>query len=150
MQFNSIGLNLSTKSTVDDNTKKIIDTAKELFAVQGYTSVTGAKIKGSSGIEHVADVAATKNSGRERVLIKLTSEGSISDILRTSVVASDLKATETIIISTAELSEEAQKLAKSCEITCYWCKDATEVATKLTPDLVSKRLESQVEVQAPA
>jgi DNA-binding PadR family transcriptional regulator len=150
LQFNSVNLDLNPKVAEDETTKKIIDTARELFSVQGYTSVVGAKIKGSSGTDHATDVAATKNSGKERILIKLSTDGSIGDILRTFVMSGDLKATETIIISTAPISEEAQRLAKSFEITTYSCKDATEVASKLTPVLVEKRLNTQIETQIPA
>jgi DNA-binding PadR family transcriptional regulator len=148
LQFTSLNLDLNPKIAESETNRKIIETAKELFSVQGYTAVIGAKIKGSSGFEHATDVAATKSSGKERVLIKLSDGNTLFDILRTCVMASDLKATETIIISTMQLSEEAFRLAKSCGVTMYWCKDAAEVASKLTPDLVAKKLASEQQVPA--
>jgi DNA-binding PadR family transcriptional regulator len=138
MQFNSAKIELNPKTSEEkERNVPINETAKELFTVQGYTAVVGARIKGASGIEHTTDVAAT--NGKDRVLIKVSSEGSISDVLRTSVMSSDLRATETIIIATCSISEETLRLAKTCGITMYSCKDATEVASKLTPDLVARK-----------
>ncbi len=140
IQFNTSKLNLNPKTPGEiERTAKITETAKELFTVQGYTAVIGAKLKGASGIEHTTDVAATNGAGKERVLIKISTGSTIADILRTSVMSSDLKATETIIIATGETTEEAIRLAKSCGITLYSCRDEAEVAANLTPDLVAKR-----------
>jgi DNA-binding PadR family transcriptional regulator len=140
IQFNTSKVNLNPKTPGEiERTAKITETAKELFTVQGYTAVIGAKLKGASGIEHTTDVAATNGAGKDRVLIKISTENTIADILRTSVMSSDLKATETMIIATGEITEEAIRLAKSCGITLYSCRDEAEVAANLTPDLVAKR-----------
>jgi DNA-binding PadR family transcriptional regulator len=131
--------------------KEMIETAKEIYKVQGYTAVVGAKLKGASGIEHSTDVAATRGGGKERILIKLSNKGdTVDDVLRTCVVSNDLHATETIMICTCEIADEVTRLAKSCGITLYSCKDAAEVATKLTADLVAKQAAKPQLQQVPA
>jgi DNA-binding PadR family transcriptional regulator len=152
MQFNSLHMVLNSKPSHDvEETQKMTETAKELFTVQGYTAVMGAKIRSASGVEHVADVAATNAGGKERVLIKITTEPSlVAEVLKTSVMASDLRATDTIVIATHETTDEVEKLAKSCGVKIYSCKDAAEVASKLTPDLVAKKTSQAEAPKAPA
>ncbi len=143
MQFIRAKLDLNPETGENgQNFERTLGLVKEIFLAQGYTAATNARLKGNSGTEHRIDLAAARKNGSERVVVKVISGESgatIDDVLRTVVMANDLLATRTIIVSTP-IADGVAKLSKSYGIFVYVGSDPEEIAAKMSQDLIAENL----------
>ena len=113
MQFVLSDVNLSEELTQSVEIGQVLETAGRFFSSLGYDVTKNVAIKGSSGIEHVVEIFATRSVPKlEKLILKITREDlTIGYVMKLRALASDISASKAIIVTLGNADEEVMKLA---------------------------------------
>lgn len=135
MQFMLSDVNLlGADSFPSEEVRSILELSYKFFSDSGYDVSMVAKARGSSGVEHVVELLATKaEPKREKVLLKIaTSENiTIGDILKLRALATDINATRAVLLTVTKPTEEVMRLASFYSITVCEGSDWPSAASNL-------------------
>lgn len=108
-----------------EKSEPTIREAEEFLTSQGYSVKRNASMRGSSGMEHVIDLYATRledSSRTESLIVKIlgTDQGiTTEDLFKLCIISFDLRASKMILLAIPFVHEEASKLAEFFHISIY-------------------------------
>ncbi len=114
MQFVLSDVNLSEDTSAQSvEIDGILETAGRFLSSLGYDVTKNVAIKGSSGVEHLVEIFATRTAPKlEKLILKITKEDlTIGYVMKLRALASDISASKAIIVTLGNADEEVLKLA---------------------------------------
>ncbi len=138
MQYMFMRMDLKPHATSQlENSETSLREAEEFLTSQGYSVKRNAAIKGSSGLEHIIDLYATRledSSRTESLVTKIVNNEhgvSTEDLFKFCVMSYDIHASRAILLAVPSVQEETSKLAEFFHISIYEGKSLEQAVSNM-------------------
>jgi DNA-binding PadR family transcriptional regulator len=138
MQYMFMRMDLKSRESASlQKSESAIREAEEYLTSQGYSVKRNSVIRGSSGLEHIIDLYATRleDSSRTEVLaLKIVSNDhgiSVEDLFKLCVMSYDIRASRSLMLAVPSVHEEVSKLAEFFHISIYEGKTLEQAVSNM-------------------
>ncbi len=120
-----------------ENSETALREAEEFLTSQGYSVKRNSVLRGSSGLEHVIDIYATRledSSRTEGLVIKVVgSDNGVSteDLVKLCVMSYDIRASRVILLAVPSVHEDTTKMAEFFHISIYEGKSLEQAISNM-------------------